>query len=178
MDVKPYKGNYTPTTRHLKAIGVLTRLPQQFQRNDLEYDEGVDIVFNFKNLPPSRFAAVSDFILLAASEEAHRYAEENYKFAKIEVTLNRTAKGKTKSSATRTYTAAKNRDSEVMVYGEQALGYDLPPGQKKPYLIDKVKDILGIPDSPSPGAYVKKGKPYTVTSMIVAIRAGIPRGAL
>jgi len=58
-----------------------------------------------------------------------------------------------------------------MVYGEEALGYKLPEDYpKKPFLINKVEEILGIPDSPSPGAYVKKQKPYKVLFLVISIR--------
>jgi len=174
MEIRPYRGKYPSVTRLLYKQGYLTRYPRQVERDDLEYDEGIDIVYDFKNLSPAKFEELADQILLAALLEAERYEDEKYKFAKIDVKLNRTEKGKRKAGAIRTYTAAKHWDADVMVYGEEALGYTLPEEEKRrPYLVNKVKDILGIPDSPSPGAYVKKQKPYTVTSLVISIRAGM-----
>ena len=70
------------------------------------------------------------------------------------------------------YIAAKHTDADIMVYGEQALGYTIPEGAKKPFLINRVEEILNIPDSPSPGPYVNKQRPYKVLSMTICIRAG------
>jgi len=174
LEIKPYKGKYPDVTVHLYKEGVLSKYPTQIPRDDLEYDEGIDIVYSLRNLSPKKFADVADLLLLATVTEAKRYDEYRYKFAKIEVELNRTSKGKKKASPTRTYTAAKHTDADIMVYGEDALGYELPEEFKgRPFLINKVKDILGIPDSPSPGAYVEKQKPYKVTALIISIRAGL-----
>jgi hypothetical protein len=77
-------------------------------------------------------------------------------------------------SPRRTYIAAKHPDSDVMVYGAQALGYTLPEEYKKrPFLINKVEEILDIPESTSPRPCVNKQKPYKVLTLTICIRAGL-----
>lgn len=175
MDVKSYNRKFPEVTRLLYQNGVLAVYPNQIEREDLTYDEGVDIVYTFKNMTPSRFRDTADALLLAAYTEAERYKEYRYKFAKFVVSLNRTTKArKLGVSQRRDYIAAKHTDSEIMVYGEEALGYSLPEEFKKhPFLVDKVQEILNIPESTSPGPYVDKQRPYKVDLMVISIRAGI-----
>lgn len=174
MKVRRYAGKIPEATQVLIEQGALLGRPTQKERQDLLYDEGVDITYSLQGMTPAKFKQFSEALLLAAFQEAERYKDEKYRFAKFVVKLNRTAKGrKTGISPTRDYTAAKHTDSDVMVYGEEALGYTLPEEYKKrPFLINKIDEILDIPDSPSPGPYVQKQRPYKVMSMIVSIRAG------
>ena len=175
MKIHRYVRKYPDITQLLHKEGVLVTYPVQINRTDLEYDDGVDIVYRLKRMTPARFREFSDALLLAAYTEAERYKEEKWRFAKLEVQLNRTSKGRKTVSPRRTYIAAKNPDSEVMVYGEEALGYTIPEGMPKPFLINKVEEILGIPESESPGVYVQKQNPYKVLSMTICIRAGLGR---
>jgi len=178
LEIKSYGRKRPDVVLHLKDIGVLTKFPVQ-QVAQIEYDDGIDIHYYLKNLTPSRFAEVADFLLLAASTECKRYEDQGrYFFASFDVKLNRTAKGKSQLGPIRTYTAAKHKDYDTMIYGEESLGYTIPEGMKKPFLNEKVRDILGIPDSPSPGAYVTKQKPYVVVRMTVSIRAGLNKAYL
>ena len=172
MDIKKFRGRYSSSVEYLYSTGV-SSYPIQVERVDLEYDEGIDIVFRFKRMTPSKFRELSDLLLIIALEQANRYEGIPWKFAKLEVELNRTAKGRKTIGPRRDYIAAKDKDAEVMVYGEDALGYLLPEGAKKPYLINKIEEILDIPDSPSPGPYISKQNPYKVISMTIAIRAGL-----
>jgi hypothetical protein len=169
-----YAGKLPEAAQVLLEQGVLSGRPTQKERQDLMYDEGVDITYTLQGMTPAKFRQSSDALLLAAFQEAERYKEEKYRFARFVVRLNRTAKGrKTGISPTRDYTAAKHTDSDVMVYGEEALGYTLPEDYKKrPFLVNKVEEILDIPDSPSPGPYVQKQRPYKVLFMTICIRAG------
>ena len=150
--------------------GVLKRFPQQIDRKDLIYDEGVDIVYSLKGMTPAKFREYSEILLQTAYTEAERYKEEKYRFARFEVEINRVAKGRKSTSPIRDYTAAKHTDSDVMVFGEEKLGYTIPEGFRKPYLINKVDQILSIPDE-YPGS--DKQRPYKVLTMIISIRAGI-----
>jgi len=172
MDIIPYGKKYPDVTKLLYDKGYLRRYPKQHKRDDLQYDDGIDIVYDLKNLPPAKFTEASDLLLLAAYTEAQRYKDATYKFAKFMVHLNRTAQGKKQVKKERGYIASRHRDPEIMVYGEQGLGYELPEEEKKPFLINKVQEILGIPDSPSPGPYVKKQQPYKVIRLTIGIRAG------
>ena len=170
MDVKPYRRKYPDVAKLLYKEKILSKYPHQVERIDLEYAEGVDIVYTLKNLSPARFSEVVDYLLLAAVTEANRYEEYRWKFAKFQVELSRTAKGKKKVGLVRDYVAAKHDDPDIMVYGEEALGYTIPEGDRKPFLINKAKEILDIPNSSSPGAYVTKQSPYKVVTMVVSIR--------
>jgi len=173
---------YPAVTQLLRSNGLLDGWPTQLARTDLTYDEGVDIKYRFRRMTPARFRDYSDSILLAAYTEAQRYEGEKYKFAKFEVKLKRNEKGrKSQLEPMRTYTCAKQTDAEVMVYGASALGYKptyYPHGgttetEQRSYLINKVEDILQIPDSTSPGPYVDKQNPYVVVSLTISIRAGL-----
>lgn len=175
MEIKPYGSKHPGVIKALKDAGILRMLPKQVARDDLEYDEGIDIIYEFKGLTPKKFEQASDIILLTAVTEAKRYKEYKYSFSKLDVVLSRTEKGKLKAGPTRQYIAAKNTDPDVMVYGEAELGYKLPAGQSKPFLVDRIKEILDIPNSPSPGAYITKQNPYRVTRLTICIRKGLRR---
>lgn len=175
MDIRRYLREYPEVTNYLLEMGAISRLPKQIKRVDLVYDEGVDIIYELKAMTPAKFREFADSLLLAAYTEAERYKEAKWRFAKFVVRLNRTAKGRKTISPVREYVAAKHPDSAIMVYGEEALGYELPEEyKKKPFLINKVEEILGIPDSPSPGPYVMKQRPYKVLRLVISLRAGMP----
>jgi len=176
MEVRPYSKNFTEATKILHNSGVLARLPVQFSREDLVYDEGVDIKLYFKGMTPAKFREFSDVILLAAYQEAQRYEDVRYKFAKLEVELHRTPKGRKSVGPERTYQTGMNPDSETMVYGEEALGFEMPEEYKKrPFLKNKVEAIL---DLPAPYVdYLNKQRPYRVLSLTICIRAGLREGA-
>ena len=171
---------YPAVTQLLRSQGLLDGWPTQVARS-FTYDEGIDITYRFRRMTPAKFRDFSDSLLLAAYTEAKRYDSEKYKFGKFEVKLKRNEKGRKSIDPIRTYTCAKQTDAEIMVYGAQALGYTptyYPKGgtveaEQRSYLINKVEDILQIPDSTSPGAYVDKQNPYTVVSMTISIRAGL-----
>jgi len=175
MQIKRYSGKYPEVTNYLLERGAISGPPKQIKRVDLVYDEGIDIVYELREMTPAKFKEFADTLLLAAFTEAERYKDERYRFAKFVVRLNRTAKGRKTISPIREYTAAKHPDSNIMVYGEKALGYELPEEYKRrPFLINKVEDIIGIPESPSPGPYVVKQRPYKVLRLIISLRAGMP----
>jgi hypothetical protein len=172
MDIKPYpNGEFLPITRQLYKMGVLRKYPTQIKRDDLVTDKGVDIVYYLKGLTPAVFKEMSASILMAAYQEAHRYeTEAKYKFAKITVDLNLSSKGTSKGiSETRDYIAAKNPDSETMVWGT---GISLPEGESNPFLISKVEAIIGLLESESPGPYLKRKTPYQVRTLVICLREG------
>lgn len=174
MDIRPYGRQFSEVVKMLYQDGVLVRYPEQIKRDDLETDAGVDIILTLKGLTPKKFSDYSQMLLMAAYQEAHRYEDEKYKFAKFEVAINRTAKGRKAMGPIRTYCAAKHSDSETMVFGEEALGYTLPEEYKRrPFLINKIDEIIDIPDTTSPGAYTKKQNPYKVVRLIISIREGL-----
>jgi len=171
MDIKPYPdGEPLPVARQLYKRGVLSRYPVQVKRDDLQTDKGVDIVYHLRGVTPAVFEEISDVLLVAAFEEADRYADQKYKFAKFTVDLNLNAKGRTAGvSTTRDYIAAKNPDAETMVWGP---GYALPEGVPSQFLVDKAKDVIDIPHSDSPGPYLRRKTPYKVRALTIGIREG------
>lgn len=170
MEIKKFAGKYPEVVSFLRREGVLDGYPKQVQRTDLEYAEGIDIYFKFKKLGPQKFRHYVDPILLAACECSARYEDEKWKFAKFRVAMNRNKQGVKRIEPTWDYTAGKHSSSEVMVYGEEALGYEVP-GESKPYLINKAETILNIPDDVSTGPYVRQKNPYSVIGMVVSIRS-------
>ena len=175
MEIRKYGKKRPDVTELLLSKGALSQPPIQIRRDDLEYDDGVDIIYRLKGMTPQKFAEYADMLLLAAYTEGQRYKGERYRFAKFEVELNRTTKGRETISPRRTYIASKNEDSDIMVYGEEVLG-ELPEEiTKKPFLINRVQEILDMPDTPSPGAYVQKQRPYKVLTMVISIRGGLKK---
>jgi len=171
MDPIPYKNKYCPATKLLKELGVIKTLPVQYDRDDMQYDDGVDVEIHFVGVGPEKLHEYHELICLAAEQEANRYASYPYKMVKVEVELNLNTKGRESMKPKRLYIAAKHPDPEVLVWGVEALGYE-PDEPSRPYLIDRLKEILGIPQSSSPGPYVKKQRPYKVVKMQVCARVG------
>lgn len=174
MDIKPYKRRYPEVTRLLYDKGILLRLPRQEKRDDLMYAEGIDIHYELSGMNPAKFKEYSEALLWAAYEEARRYDEEPIKFARFDVALNRTEKGrKMISSPIREYTARGHPDAQIMVFGEEALGYEIPAGMIKPFLTNKVDDILAIAETYLK-EYVRKQRPYKVVQLVICIRRKYP----
>ncbi len=169
MEIKPYPGEQPiKLARSLFKLGVLVKYPVQKKRDDLTTFRGVDIHYYFRGMTPSTFKELVDMLLLAAYEEASRYSEAPWKFAKFTVDLNLNAKGRTEGvSETREYIAAKHPDAETMVWGK---GIDLPEGVPSPFLVDKAEQILDILESESPGPYLQRKNPFKVRSMTISIR--------
>ena len=165
MPIARYKGHYPQPTRDLYELGVLKGYPSQ-KTIALFRDYGVNITYRFKKLTPEKFKLVSNLLLEVAKEEADRYPEYKWRFARIEVKLSRTAKGRKSLPNTQTYTASKHTDSQIMVYGP---GYEI---EEKIFLIDQVEKILDIPTRYL--GRVNKQRPYVVTHMTIALRAGEP----
>jgi hypothetical protein len=175
LEIKSYKGKYPEVTRLLYQKGILARLPKQVKRDDLMYAEGIDIHYDLVGMTPAKFKEYSDSLLWIAYEEALRYNEEPIKFARFDVALNRTEKGrKMMSNPIREYTARGNPEADVMVFGEGALGYEIPEGMKKPFLINKVDEILGLTDSISLKPYIQVQRPYKVVKLVISIRKKFP----
>jgi hypothetical protein len=170
VEIRKFAGKFPEVVTYLHRVGVLDGYPKQVNRTDLEYAEGIDIIFRFKKMGPQKFRHYVDPILLAACESAARYEDERWKFARFRVAMNRNKQGLKRLEPTWDYTAGKHSSSEVMVYGEEALGYETP-GESKPYLINKAETILNIPDDVSTGPYVRHRNPYTVVSMTVCVRS-------
>jgi len=180
LKIKPYGRKYPAVTKLLYEKGVLDGLPKQVERDDLQYAEGIDIIYNLKGMTPAKFKEYAETLLWIAYEESRRYDEEPIKFAKFEVRLNRTEKGrKTLSKPVRTYGAQGHSDANVMVFGKEALGY-LPTRFKEgveveqtTYLTNKVDEILDIADKYMRD-YLSKQRPYRVLQLIISIRRKHP----
>ena len=176
MEIKPYKRKYPEVVRLLYEKGILATYPVQIKRDDLRYAEGIDIVYKLKGLTPAKFKEYSEALLWAAYEEARRYDEEPIKFARFDVQLNRTEKGrKVITQPIREFTARGQSSAEVMVFGKQALGY-VPTYfrggkevEQKSYLINQVDLILELLEKYMKD-FLSKQRPYKVIALVVSIR--------
>ena len=176
MDIKPYHREYSEVIRLLYKRGVLASLPKQVKRDDLQYAEGVDIIIPLVGMTPAKFKEYAEPLLWAAYEEAKRYDEEKIKFARFDVRLNRTEKGrKMISKPVREYSARSHHDVKVLIFGKEALGYtpthfiEGKEVEMKVSLADKVDEILDIVETYMKD-YVVKQRPYRVLALIVCIR--------
>lgn len=165
MPIHRYMGKYPRATSDLYRLGLLRQMPVQKEVQFFR-DFGVNITYRLKGTTPEKFRNIAHLFLEAAHEEAERYPEYKWRFARFDVQLNRTAKGRKSLPLIQTYTAGKHVDSEIMVYGP---GYEV---EDKIFLKDKVEQILDLP-----ARYVgrvKRQRPYTVVNMEVCLRAGEP----
>jgi len=170
MDIKPYHRKYPEITKLLYEKGILAGYPIQIDRSDLQYAEGIDIVYTLKGMTPAKFKAYADPLLWAAYEEARRYDEEPIKFARFDVQLNRTEKGrKTITNPVRGFTARGHDDVSVMVFGEEAMGATVPEGMAKPFLVNRVDEILALTEKYMKD-YLQKQRPYKVIALVISIR--------
>ena len=166
MPVHRYMGRYPRATGDLYRLGLLRQMPVQ-KIVTLFRDYGVNITYRLKGCTPERFRRISHLLLEAAEAECGRYPEFRWKFARFEVQLNRTAKGRRSLPLTQTYTAGKHVEADIMVWGVPG-GV---PGEVTNFLIDKVEQIIDIPTRYI--GRVKKQRPYTVLELEICLRAGM-----
>lgn len=159
---KPYAGHYPSAARYLIEEGICAT-PRQYEK-EFHWAEGINIVYTLYGMTPANFRKYSDTLLLLAYQEGMRYNEYGYKFAGFDVRLGRSRKGKDLQEIV-TFQAAMNKDPDVMVYGEGALGYTVPQTY---FLTNKVEDILDLakryPDQ------LNKQAPYKVLRLFICIR--------
>lgn len=160
MEKKPWGGRYPSAARYLMDQDV-TSIPRQVKRIDLNWAEGVDIIYTLRGLTPANFRAYSDSLLLLAYQEAMRYDEYKWKFARFEVKLGRLKKGRDLPEIA-SFQCAMHDEPEIMVYGP---GYEVP---QKHFLYHKVLDILDIVKRYL--GKVSKQNPYRVTKLVISIR--------
>ena len=159
MKIKPYGGHYPSAAQMLINSGVLS--PARQKEADIKWAEGVDIIYTLKDVGPTRFKSISDTLLLLAFQEASRYNEYKYKFAKFEVKLGRLKKGRDLPEV-QTYQSAMHDDPDTLVYGP---GYETP---QKYFLYNKVEQILEIAKRYQGKVNVQR--PFRVTQFIISIR--------
>ena len=160
MDKKPYSNVYPSAARYLIEEDVCAT-PRQVKRDELNWAEGIDIVYTLRGLTPANFRHYSDSLLLLAYQEAKRYNEYKWKFARFDVRLGRLKAGRDLPEIA-SFQASMHDDPEIMVYGP---GYETP---RKEFLKDKVEDILDITKRYS--GKVDKQNPYKVVKLIISIR--------
>ena len=160
MEKKPYKGKYPSAANFLIEEGV-TSAPRQVTKT-FTWSDGIDITYNLKGLTPVNFRQYADSILLLAYQEAMRYDEYKWSFAKLEVKLGRLKKGKDLPDIA-SFQSAMHDEPSIMVYGP---GYEVP---QKHFLKDKVEDILDIVKRYI--GKVSKQKPYRVIKLVISIRS-------
>lgn len=164
----PRGQNVHSSVRQLIDEGVLRQLPRQVDRGELSLSDGVDIVYELRNMSPDRFGRFIDLLLTAAANEARRYEDFDYFYATFSVRLN-TGTGRRSQENTRVYTAAMSSDIDMMLWGSDD---DLPVelGGQGRSLSHKAEAILNMLRTGSPGAYVSQQSPYTVERMVVSPR--------
>lgn len=165
MAIRRYQGRYPQATRDLYRLGLLKQYPSQ--REVIFFrDHGVNIRYSLKGVTPEKFRNSVQLFLEAAYEETRRYPDHPWSFARFEVRLSRTVKGRKSLPLDQTYTSGKHREGRIMVYGVPG-GV---PGETTTFLIDRAEQILDIP-----ARYlgrVNAQRPYTVLWMEVCLRMG------
>ena len=163
MKIKLYGHEYPSATEFLINEKVVFP-PKQWDRSNLRWAEGIDIEIPFRDVGPRRFEKYKDQILLMAYQEAMRYNEVKWKFGSFEVRLSR--KGAKKDIPDiASFQAAMHGNPEILVYGEEALGYEVP---QKHFLNNKLNDIIEI--AQRYGDKVDQQNPYKVLKLIISVR--------
>ena len=163
MEKKPWGGHYPSAARYLIESDV-TSIPRQVKRDDLNWAEGVDIIYTLRGLTPVNFRTYSDSLLLLAYQEMMRYQEYKWKFARLDVRLGRLPKGKDLPEIA-SFQSAMHDDPEIAVYGP---GYEVP---QRHFLKDKAVDILDIVKRYL--GKINKQNPYRVVKLVISIREPI-----
>ena len=150
--------------------GALRRLPYQQDMSELQTTDGVDIVYDLRNMVPSRFIHFVDQLLMAAVYECERYSELEFRYARWVVELNVSGQRRgQRQRVRRDYIAAMSRDTDTMVFGEPgSIATELGGTGKS--LADKAEAIINMLGTVSPGAYVSSQNPYKVLRMIISVR--------
>jgi len=135
---------------------------------NLSSSDGVDIVYELRNLTPDRFARYADQLLVVAAYEANRYSDFDYFYASWSVRLN-TGGRRRAAENTRVYTAANSRDIDNLIWGEaNEEPYEL--GGQGRSLMHKAEAIINMLTTGSPGAYVSQQSPYQVLRLVISVR--------
>ena len=171
MRPKPYPRGIqlSPRVRELVDQGALRRLPYQEAKDDLFSSDGVDIVYDLRNMNPTRFMNFVDALLLAAAYEADRYSELEFRYAKWIVELNVSGRSRRDEKPRRQYVAAQSRDTDTMVFGD-VTAIPVEFGGSGKSLADKAEAIINMLDTGSPGAYVTTQNPYKVIQLVISVR--------
>lgn len=138
MKPRPYQQRLPTSTRLLLDQGYLREIPPQKDRSDLKFVDGVDILYRFRGLTPSKFRATRDIILQAAADECRRYRDADYKYASITTRIKIKGQKRGEKPLLRTYTAAHQADGDDMVFG-----VDGKEGTSSLY--DRTEEILNAP---------------------------------
>ena len=164
----PRGRNVHPMVRQLLDEGVLRDRPRQVDRGELSLSDGVDIVYDLRNMTPDRFGRYIDQLLVAAAYEANRYEEFDYFFGSFSLRLNTGATRRSQEN-TRVYTAAMSQDIDNFIWGD---GTDNPVelGGQGRSLSHKAEAIINMLQSGSPGAYVNQQSPYQVLRLVISVR--------
>jgi hypothetical protein len=161
----PYEGKYPNASKRLLHDGVMQKPVQKIP--SLEWADGIDVVYYFKDMTPAKFAEYEEDILLLAFQECERYKKDTKDvtnlmfFASFDVELGKLAKAKDLKDVV-TFTAPMHDDPTILVYGP---GYEV---DKSLPLTDKLKQILNIAERYK--NKVSKQKPYEVNCLRISIR--------
>ncbi len=155
--------------RELLDQRIIRRLPYQDDREDLVTTDGVDIVYDLRNMTPSRFMRSIAQLLVVAEYEAKRYSNVEYRYARFVVELNSGGGRRGAEKIRRSYTTAMMRDTDEMIYGSSE-EEPVELGGTGKSLSHKAEAIINMLDTGSPGAYVNRQNPYRVLRMIISVR--------
>ena len=154
--------------RDLLDQRIIRRLPYQEDRSDLSTTDGVDIIYDLRNMTPSRFIRSIAQLLIVAEYEANRYSDVEYRYARFVVELNSGGR-RGAEKIRRSYTTAMNRDTDEMVYGSSE-EEPVEMGGTGKSLSHKGEAIINMLETGSPGAYVNRQNPYRVLRLIISVR--------
>ncbi len=159
--------------RGLMEEGIISE-PREKPR-ELQYADGVDIVYDLKTLGPERFDYYSEKLLALVEWECERYPNPpgvypppyQY-FAYLNVRLNQAGR---KKGINRTYTASRTDDISQLIAGveQPEAGEHVKPSDLGA-IVDKIKRLAG---EYKPGVFLQQQRPYRVTQLGICIRAGI-----
>jgi hypothetical protein len=173
MEVKP-RGRPGAVLKGLIDEGIIGAMPKETPR-ELQYADGVDIVFNLRGLGPEYFDYYSEKLLALVEQECERYPNPpgaypppyQY-FAYFTIRLNQAGR---KKGINRTYTASRTDDISQLISGveQPPTGETMKPTDLGA-IVDRIKKLSG---EYKPGVFLQQQRPYRVTQLGICIRAGI-----
>lgn len=165
MELKKWSGRYPSAARYLMEEGMTYDRPSQTLDRWTwtgGTSERITITYKLIGMNPANFQKYRDSLLLLAYQEAMRYNEYRWKYARFEVKIGATKKYRKDIPEVNWFAAATDENAEVMVYGP---GYAIEPDKT---LAKKARDILDIAKRYL--GKVSKQKPYRVLKLVICIR--------
>jgi len=153
------------TISELMNKGVLKYPPRQVPREDLLWDDGIDIIYELDNMTPRKFRDYADMLVQAAAQEGTAYDHFKYMHARFDVDIY--PRSGDAEPLIRSYMAPKHTDPKIVAYG---LGEE---SEEKIGLWDQAVKVLDIPNSPSGKDAEGNALPFRIVRMVISIRVGM-----